>query len=129
MQRRLSSLLLILVAAGIYRPDLVPVPQVQGYFQQAHDWVLQRFESTEVSEEYSNDHGLVKGIQDSLIPTIRHMSVPSYVSGMPEEVIVDEYVSHLTGELAQLPAEQFERIQVAFCEDLLKEATESGEGR
>lgn len=115
MQRRLSLLCLLLIAGGLYRPDLVPLTQVRPYFEQGRSWI----DGLAIQDK---PDGLVKGLNDEILPKIKEFKIPSDISGLPEEVVVEDFVASMTGELAKLPAKEFQRIQQSFCQDLLSAA-------
>jgi hypothetical protein len=52
--------------------------------------------------------------------------LPKNLSGGEEEIVVQELVDGWSEEIKHLPAEQVKKVKVKFCQDVINEATQSG---
>lgn len=73
--------------------------------------------------------GKIKDAAESAVQNIwskvKQIEVPTQVSGLPEEVVIDDVVNNLVDEVKQLPENQVKKVKIQFCQDVISEATAS----
>jgi len=67
---------------------------------------------------FRSAQGLVRSLNKSV-------KIPTNLTGLPEEIVVDELVKKLGEQLITLPDSQIKQVKVEFCQDVIDEATSS----
>jgi hypothetical protein len=107
---------------GIYNPEVIPHSDVkekvlgirteletnEGWPAKSWDWV-QAAATTTYSQIATN------------------VKVPTEISGLPEEVVVEEAVKQLGEKIKSLPAEQAHKAKQHFCADIVAESKSSSD--
>ena len=120
---KLWLLLAVVVGVVFFRPEIIPHPLAREKAMQLRD----QFMATD-SARYQQILGLTDQAKNTAVTVAKNTELPSEMTGLPEEVVVEEYVSHLTDEVKKLPQNQLKQVKIEFCQDVIDEATASGTG-
>jgi hypothetical protein len=66
---------------------------------------------------------LVKQTQLVVSNLAKTIKIPTNVTGLPEEIVVEDVVNNLTAQVKKLPENQVKVIKTEFCQDVINEAT------
>lgn len=107
--------LVILIVAGylIYNPAVIP--NEQG-----------KVKAEEVRSYLVGDGGEASGflitvwnrLQEDFLRFAKNTKLPKNVTGLPEEIVVEEAVANLSRQVQNLPKEQLQKVKVEFCRDV-----------
>jgi hypothetical protein len=109
--------LVVAIAYGFYNPEIIPqdslkekvlgirdqVPHQEGLVTETASWLTQTAQKT-----YTHIATTVK--------------VPKELTGLPEEVVVEEAVKQLGDKVKTLPVEQAHKVKQYFCADIVAES-------
>lgn len=115
-------LVVLLIAVGYFawtQPQSIP-------HQQAREMVL-GIKSSQTDGDIStvelNTPYIVDQAQKVLASFAQNTSLPSEITGLPEEIVVEDVVTNLSGEIKKLPAKEAKKIKTEFCMDVINEYT------
>lgn len=93
---------------------------------------VQQFKSSQSGSEVTtielNTPYLVDQAQKVFASFTQNTTLPSEITGLPEEVVVEDAVSSLTQELKKLPAKEAIKFKTEFCQDVINQHTASVAG-
>lgn len=114
-------LVILLGVVAWQQPDQIPYPPAANYIKQ--------FKS---SPQASQVLGATITAPDSLDKAQQYLQsvakttkLPTSLTGLPEEVVVEDVMKNITGELKKLPEKEAEKLKVQFCQDVI---AQSGQG-
>jgi hypothetical protein len=68
---------------------------------------------------------LIQSAQQLVSSMSKSIKIPTSITGLPEEIVVDETVKKLGEQLITLPNSQIQQVRIQFCQDLIDNATQS----
>lgn len=122
-------ILLIAVSYLIYNPSVLGIQEIEKEIEGFKAMVLSSDSATT-----QQILGLTDAAKDGVISFTQNTKLPSEVTGLPEEVVVEDYVDQMKEEVKKLPEKQLHEVKKQFCQDVIQEAfdeagvqTETGE--
>lgn len=110
--------ILVVIGFLMYKPEVIPDETWRSRVTDLRDQLLQQKppDTAQVGQILNTSKEKVLGLYDKI-------QEDQKIPGLPEEVVVDEYVSKLTAEVKQIPNEQLKAVKRQFCQDVIDEAT------
>lgn len=121
--RLLGIIVLLVVGYGFFVPQAIPYPKIRekvlGIRSEAN--VPENDQLLEAAK------GAWQKITEKFLIFAKNTKLPKRVTGLPEEVVVEDAVKQLTERVKKLPAEQAKKAKQNFCADIVAESTKAGQ--
>jgi hypothetical protein len=111
---------LALLAYAIYNPSVIPHPQLQQQASQLNQTITSQDNSWQKKASW-----LYHKLQEKFLIFAQKTKLPKQLTGLPEEVVVQDIVDDLTNQVKQLPQKQVKSAKTQFCQDVINDATAS----
>lgn len=118
-------LLLLLILGGYFvwqQPEVIPYPSVSTAINQ----IKQSENPTQVLGASISAPDTLTKAQEAISSMIKTTKLPTSITGLPEEVVVEDLMISVTSELKKLPEKEAQKLKVQFCQDVLEAQEGSG---
>lgn len=121
-----AKTILILAVVGLgylawTQPEQIPYPPLKSQVLG-----LKSMESSGSANTITLDTPkLVQSAQGLVSSLSKSIKIPTNLTGLPEEIVVDEVVKKLGEQLITLPDSQINQVKIEFCQDVINDATRS----
>jgi len=105
----------------VLKPELIPNPEAQAKVMDMKESFLN---DSPIGEKVG---WLASKATEKFLLFAKNTKLPKQVTGLPEEVVVEDMVNELGQTLKDLPANQVEKIKANFCADVVNNASVAGE--
>jgi hypothetical protein len=114
----------LVVGLLIYRPETIPEGVWRYRAKYVHDQLQQQKppDGQKLADMWQATREKVLGAYSSIQQDHK-------IPGLPEEVVVNDYVDVLTDKVKALPAKQLKQVKQSFCQDVIDEATGSADNK
>lgn len=120
---KIGLVLLVVVGYGLWRPEAIPQPTLKSWAQAGRGWL-----EAQVPKDSSQLKAALGKAREQVLGAYSAIQKDQKIPGLPEEVVVNDYVDMLTDKVKALPAEQLREVKRSFCQDVIDEATGSAQG-
>jgi hypothetical protein len=126
----MKIIILVLLAGGflIYRPETLNNSAFTQKVNELKSLVPSARVSTAKVPSWSEVNNWGNHVRSQVLGAYTQIKKQDVIPGLPEEVVVDQALNGLTDQIKNLPKEQLKQVKIAFCQDVISEATRSGNG-
>lgn len=112
------SLLIICLGFLVFwvNPNLIPQPDLRDR------WQIFKANLTQSSFLFEKASSLATFSRDKFMLLAKTIKLPKQVTGLPDEVVVEDAVIQLTEKLKSLPEKQAKTVKRNFCADIVAES-------
>lgn len=113
-------ILALLLGAGYvsYHPEVIPNEAVQQKVLGIRD------EIRKPDSPITQFAGKVwQSMTKVFLDFAKNTKLPKKITGLPEEIVVEDVVKKLTEQVKQLPAKEAHKVKQNFCADIVAEST------